>query len=206
MARRGPRGDLSREQVLAAVDALVVEKGTPDAVSLRMVAAALGVTANALYTYVESLDDVFHELADRRLARLDAVSLLGVRCRHCALTELFRRAEALYRSPGTLALLKRQPALGPHSFRLSETVMTLCNGGRLSARDAHDLIMGWFYGSASLDAEGWTSGTDRLRAAGEWSDDFPRVAGRPDADPAAQFAAILVGLGIAHAEPLPERG
>ena len=58
--------------------------------------------------------------------------------------------------------------------------------------------MGWFYGSASLIAEGWTGGTDELRALGWGSEDFPQVSARPEADVWAQFGAILRGLGIEH--------
>lgn len=203
MVRRGPRGDLSRATILAAADALVDRRGGLDGVSLRAVAGALGVAANALYTYFPSRAALVHELADARLGRLRAGELAphsgqATVCAHCALTELFGRATALYAAPGTLALLKAQPVLGPESFRLSETVMALCGDSDVAPRDAHDLIMGWFYGSASLAAEGWATGTDTLRAAGDWVEGFPLVSARPDPEPAAQFAAILRGLGIAH--------
>ena len=206
MARRGPRGDLSGDRILQAADDLVTERGDVAAVSLRMLADRLGVTANALYTYYPSLADIVHDLADRRLGRLGIEELLtgqagqgaGAFCPHCALVELLRRAQTLYASPGTLALLKAGPVLGPHSFRLSESVMTLCEGARLNPRDCHDLIMGWFYGSATLLAEGWTSGTDALRQMAEIRDRFPRIADRPAPDPEAQFTAILDGLGIRH--------
>lgn len=204
MTRRGPRGDLSREAILAAADNLVVEHGDVAKVSLRGVAARLGVTANALYTYVPSLAAMLHDLADERLGLLRVHELVpptmtAPTCSHCALVELYHRATALYASPGTLALLKAQPVLGPHSFSLSESVMFLCTGAALPARDAHDLIMGWFYGSASLAAEGWTSGTDAIRTAPpEWAEEFPLIAGRTDADRDAQFAAILHGIGLVH--------
>lgn len=203
MARRGPRGDLSRRAILAAADALVTERGGLDGVSLRGVAAALGVAANALYTYVPSWAALVHDVADARLGRLRVGELVRPSagtstCAHCALTELFGRATELYATPGTLALLKAQPVLGPESFRLSETVMALCADADVQARDAHDLIMGWFYGSASLAAEGWAAGTDAVRVAGNWAEDFPLVSARPDPEPAAQFAAILRGLGITH--------
>lgn len=203
MVRRGPRGDLRRQTILAAADALVDRHGGLDGVSLRAVAGVLGVAANALYTYFPSRAALVHDLADARLGRLRVDELvppsIGARgCAHCALTGLFRRAAALYATPGTLALLKAQPVLGPESFRLSETVMLLCADADVAPRDAHDLIMGWFYGSASLAAEGWATGTDALRHAADWVDGFPLVSARPDPQPAAQFAAILRGLGIAH--------
>lgn len=204
MTRRGPRGDLGRERILRAADALLLEHGEVAAVSLRMVADRLGVTANALYTYFPSLARIMHDLADERLDRLRPAELLDAGgCKHCALIDLFHRAQELYASAGTLALLKAQPVLGPASFRLSETVMALCSGGNLHPRDSRDLIMGWFCGSASLSAEGWATGTDALRAAQWRSDEFPRISGRPDPNPQAQFDAILRGLGIDHTPDIP---
>lgn len=203
MSRRGPRGDLSRETILAAASELIADYGDVSKVSLRGIATHLGVTANALYTYVPSLPAMIHDLADERLGSLRAGELVppsptAPSCSHCALLELYRRAMELYTSPGTVALLKGQPVLGPHSFRLSESIMFLCQGAALPARDCHDLIMGWFYGGLTLATDGWTSATDTLRTEASWVKDFPLVAERPEPNPAVQAAAILRGIGIEH--------
>ena len=51
--RRGPKRSLTLDQVVdAALD--VVDEGGPSALSVRAVAACLGVLPNALYTYVHS--------------------------------------------------------------------------------------------------------------------------------------------------------
>lgn len=196
MHKRGPRGDISADDILSAADDLVIKLGDASKVSLRMLAGHVGVSANAIYTYFPSLDAVLHELADQRLGRLRAANLLADPCPHCGLRELQNRARDLFATPGTRALMRYQPVLGKESFRLSETVMELCEGATLPARDCHDLIMGWFYGSAMLVDEGWTSGTDTLRGSGEWALDYPLVIGRSDANPEAQFDAILRGIGI----------
>lgn len=62
-------------------------------------------------------------------------------------------------------------------------------------RNAHDLIVGWFYGGSILNAEGWTSGTDEIRA-NEPLDAFPRIARREAGDRRAQIDAILRGIAL----------
>ncbi|MGI6879437.1 TetR family transcriptional regulator [Microbacterium sp. gxy059] len=197
-ARRGPRGDISRERILRAADALLRERGSLDGIALRAVAAQVGVAANAIYTYFPSLRAIWHDLGDERLGALHPADLVDLPCRHCALTLLSERAREMAEIPGTLSLLRAQPILGPHSFRLSETIMTLTADAVVDPRDAHDLIVGWFYGSSVLSAEGWTRGTDRIRADADLAD-FPRIAARAEPRPAAQWEAILRGLGIACA-------
>lgn len=92
--------------------------------------------------------------------------------------------------------------LGRHSFILSETIMALTEHGDLDPRDAHDLIVGWFYGSSVLDGEGWTSGTDAIRDT-DPLEDFPRIATRSAPDRRQQAEAILRGIGLTCAAPQP---
>lgn len=195
MRRRGPRGDVDPARILRAADALLTERGQLDGISLRSIAAEVGVATNALYTYFPSLRAIWHDLADERLGTIEPRSLLAHECPHCAILALADRAAAMARIPGTLSLLRAQPVLGPHSFALSETIMTLTERCSVTPRDAHDLIVGWFYGSSILDADGWTSGTDRIRES-QSLDAFPRIAARDAPDHHAQIAAILRGIGL----------
>lgn len=196
MRQRGPRGDIDRARILRAAETLLTARGTIDGISLRGVAAEVGVAVNALYTYFPSLAAVWHDLADERLGRLRPTEVLAYSCRHCALRELARRGLEVTREPGTLSLLRSAPVLGRHSFGLSETIMTLTEESSIGSRDAHDLIMGWFYGSLILDSDGWAVGTDKIRAS-QHLDEFPRIANREPADRGAQLEALLHGIGIA---------
>ncbi|MGO1731489.1 TetR/AcrR family transcriptional regulator [Agrococcus casei] len=195
MQRRGPRGDIDEARILRAADALLAERGDIDGISLRSIAAEVGVAVNALYTYFPSLRAIWHDLADERLGLLRPTELLDIGCSHCAVLELVDRAGAMAAVPGTLSLLRAQPVLGRNSFALSETIMTLTEHGSISPRNAHDLIVGWFYGSSVLDSEGWTSGTDEIRAS-EPLPEFPRIADRDAADRHEQAEAILRGIGL----------
>lgn len=202
MAARGPRGDITAEGILRAADHLLVEHGRVEGISLRGVAGEVGVAVNALYTYFPSLDAIWHDLADQRLGQLHPEELLDHECAHCALLELADRGMSLLLTPGTVSLLRRGPVLGRFSFILSETIMALTEHGNLDPRDAHDLIVGWFYGSAVLEGEGWTSGTDAIRDADPLQD-FPRIAHRSAPDRRQQAEAILHGIGLACSAARP---
>ncbi|HUS61179.1 MAG TPA: TetR/AcrR family transcriptional regulator [Acidimicrobiales bacterium] len=64
-----PRQPLSRESVMAAAREILVEEGL-DAVSLRKVAASLGVTAPALYLHVAHKRDLLQGIAEQEFDKL----------------------------------------------------------------------------------------------------------------------------------------
>jgi len=171
--------------------------GTIEGISLRAVATELGIATNAIYTYFSSLAQIWHDLGNARLGEVRAEELLAIPCRTCALLDLAQRAQRLIAIPGTISLLRAQPVLGPHSFRLSETILALTAEASIDPRDAHDLLLGWFYGSMSLRADGWTSSTDEIREH-EDLPEFPLIADRSEPDPRTQLEAIFRGVGILH--------
>ena len=63
------RGQLTRELIVAVAHDIVATEGL-DALSLRRVAKALGVTAPALYGYVDDKVDLLRALADVEFTRL----------------------------------------------------------------------------------------------------------------------------------------
>lgn len=197
LTKRGPRGDISQSVILEAADRLLRARGTLDGISLRAIAAEVGVAVNALYTYFPSLSRIWHDLGDERLGTLHPEDLLPIDCRCCALFLLSQRAQEMTMIPGTLSLLRAQPVLGVHSFRLSETLLTLTADASVDPRDAHDLLLAWSYGSMALAEEGWASSTDEIRSQNELAD-FPLVASRSEPDQKAQLQAILRGIGVKH--------
>lgn len=64
-----PRPPLSAAAILDAARAIMLEDG-PDAVSLRRIAARLGVTAPALYAHFPSKGDLLRAVADDEFGRL----------------------------------------------------------------------------------------------------------------------------------------
>ena len=63
-ARKG-EGELLRDEILDAAEQLLVEKGSTDAVTIRAVARAVGVSAPAIYLHFEDKDELFYETCRR---------------------------------------------------------------------------------------------------------------------------------------------
>ena len=69
-ARKGD-GDLLREEILAAAEALLLETGSEEQVSIRAVARATGVTAPSIYRHFEDKTHLMFEVCARQFELLD---------------------------------------------------------------------------------------------------------------------------------------
>jgi AcrR family transcriptional regulator len=69
-ARRGD-GELLREEIIAAATRLLVEKGDQEAVSIRAIADAVGVTPPSIYLHFADKDELFLEVCNDRFRELD---------------------------------------------------------------------------------------------------------------------------------------
>jgi AcrR family transcriptional regulator len=69
-ARKGD-GDLLREEILASTERLLLETGSEEAVSVRAVARATGVTAPSIYRHFEDKAHLLFEVCARQFDLLD---------------------------------------------------------------------------------------------------------------------------------------
>ena len=69
-ARKG-EGDLLREEILEATERLLLETGSEEAVSIRSVAKATGVTAPSIYRHFTDKTHLMFEVCGRQFQRLD---------------------------------------------------------------------------------------------------------------------------------------
>lgn len=69
-ARRG-EGERTREEILAAAEALLARSGSSDAVSIRAVADAVGVTAPSIYRHFPDKAHLIFEVCSRRFEEMD---------------------------------------------------------------------------------------------------------------------------------------
>ena len=191
--RRGPRGDIDQERILRAAERLLTKNGDTEGISLRGVAAEVGVSANSIYTYFPSLDAIWHDLADERMGMIGAQDLVGVGCPHCAIVEISKRGAEILAIPGTLSLFLKQPVLGPGALSLSEALLELTQTSTIGARNAHDMLVSWFYGVVLREDAGWDAAVDELDA--EETSSFPRILTREPSDQSLQFEALLKGMG-----------
>ncbi|HYN96927.1 MAG TPA: helix-turn-helix domain-containing protein [Pilimelia sp.] len=158
---RGQRAGLTRDAVLAAARDQIAEHGLA-AMTMRAIAARLGVAPNALYHHAPGKEALVDDLLDRVLepvrppwpppadpaARVEAL--------------LVATYDALLAAPDLVPLfLTRRRRSGPHADRLTaETLTAIGEAGRTGA-----------------DA------TEALRALIVYTFGFAAVAGRPTADP-----------------------
>jgi AcrR family transcriptional regulator len=73
--RRAPRGqgDLLREEIIEATERLLIETGDQDAVSIRAVAEAVGVTPPSIYLHFADKTELIFAVCERHFQRFDEI-------------------------------------------------------------------------------------------------------------------------------------
>src|ERR687888_1032271 len=73
--RRAPRGqgERLRAEILEAAERLLVQTGDQEAVSIRAVADAVGVTPPSIYLHFADKNELVFAVCERAFARFDAV-------------------------------------------------------------------------------------------------------------------------------------
>lgn len=200
--RRGPRGDLSVDSIVAVGKALAL--GTPQPVTLRGVARSLGVLPNALYTYVGSTAELRHRVGDAVLADCDLAGLRTTAwCPQCRIADIVNQLETLFvRHPGAAALFAAGRVIGPASLALNESLLDcLADGGLdpMTAANAVDAMTALLHGVAVLAPTEALTSQDHRRLAEFDPADYPRTAAMPDSTGGLAEAcrALLTGLGVA---------
>lgn len=153
--RPGPRRALTEDDILDAALSLL-DDGGPAAASVRGIAAKVGVTPNAVYTYFPDKAAVVTALAERLLGQVDH----GVfadreqpwrqRVESLAL-ELRARLAA---HPAAVPLMISGPMDGPHARALNERLLELLADAGLNPTDAARasyLLIVYAIGSIALE-------------------------------------------------------
>ncbi len=152
--RRGPKRSLGLTQVVDAALA-AVDEGGPDALSVRAVAAGLGVRPNALYTYVASRAALEREIVERALADSDITLLDGEQpWQERILGYATSLRTVLLRHPGVARLFMTAPMDGPTALLVGERLIAaMVSGGRSleeASRGSYALIV-QVLGSVALE-------------------------------------------------------
>lgn len=156
-----------RQQILGAALAIADEQGL-DAVTMRAVAARIGVTAMALYPHVRSKDDLLDRLVGRLLAELsrpdpaepwrDRLRALGRSARDLA-----------HRHPAVVPLLFARPAVTPEAVLVVDAIyLALLDAGVPDAEVARveRLVSTFVLGYAISETSGrFAAGDPRERRA-----------------------------------------
>ncbi|MGD7705278.1 TetR/AcrR family transcriptional regulator C-terminal domain-containing protein [Microlunatus sp. Y2014] len=198
--RRGPRGDLSLDSVVAAGRSLALAGATP--VTLRAVARQLEVLPNALYTYVSSTEQLRHLVGDALLADLDLTSLTDDSCPACAVAAVTAQVEQLFVDhPGAAALFASGRVIGRHSLALNEGLLACLMRAGLDAADASravSLLTTLVHGAATLAGTHDLTPQDRAQLTDVDPTDYPLTAATPTIDDqlADDAVRILRAFGV----------
>jgi TetR/AcrR family tetracycline transcriptional repressor len=189
--RRGPRRATTEGEILDAALALL-DQGGATAVSVRGIAARVGVAPNAVYTYFPDKAAVVKALVERLLGEVnhdvfaDRAQPWRLRVEALAL-ELRQRLTAY---PGVVQLMISGPMTGPQALALHEALLEVLDDAGVSPADAPRasyLLIIYIVGSIALvvaDAEEpgplpseaeWIAARRRA-LAGTPPDPYPRAA------------------------------
>jgi TetR/AcrR family transcriptional regulator, tetracycline repressor protein len=189
--RPGPKGTLSRQTILDAAQSLL-SGGGADAVTVRGVAAQVGVAPNAVYTYFPDKAAVQRALVERLLGEFDLGGLNDrtrpwrQRLQSLAIDMRTR----LLSHPGAVSLLLAAPMDGSNARALSERLLDVLADAGLEPEDAPracHLVLTYTLGSIALEAaefdQGQTPSPENERVAARLtrlaavpSDGLPRTA------------------------------
>jgi AcrR family transcriptional regulator len=183
MPKPGPRRSLSERDLLTAAQQLLAERGSA-AVSVRGIAARVGVAPNAVYTYFPDRAAILAALADDVLGRADPDVLAdpALPWRERITTFALALRSALLADPGLVTLIGGVPPLtGPNVLTITERLLgALGDGGldEVTAARAAYLLTVHVLGSVALEVA-------ELPGPGPAPPEQDRVAAR-----AAGFSAI----------------
>jgi TetR/AcrR family tetracycline transcriptional repressor len=148
----GPRRSISQADIVDAAFEILEEKGFA-AVSVRAVAAALGLTPTALYTYFPSKGALQAAMIEQLLAGVAESSASDWRERIHHIAAALRDRIAAHR--GSIALLTSGPLDGDRSRDLAEALVAAFAEAGLGADDAAragHAVRAQLIGAAALDA------------------------------------------------------
>jgi AcrR family transcriptional regulator len=135
MDDRERRPQLTREHVVAEALAVIAQDGV-QALTMRALAARLGVVAGALYRHVRNKEQLQDLVLDNVLAEVDFQldSSLGWTEQLKVLAHRLR--QVLEEHPGVAGILKTRDPLGPHSLALAEALLGPLQAARFADREA----------------------------------------------------------------------
>jgi AcrR family transcriptional regulator len=116
------RRALTRERVVAEALTIIGVDGV-DALSMRALAARLGVVPGALYRHVRSKEQLCDLVADGVLAEVDCQADRSLGWAEQVKVLAGRLRTVLESHPGIAGLLKTRDPLGPHSLALAEAFL-----------------------------------------------------------------------------------
>jgi AcrR family transcriptional regulator len=144
------RHTLTRQRVVAEALTLIAQQGVP-ALTMRALAARLGVVPGALYRHVRSKERLQDLVLDSVLAEVDCDLDRALPWTEQVRVLAHRLHNVLAGHPGVAGLLTIRDPLGPHSLALAEAFLRTLHTAGFAHHDAglaYFLILGYTLGFA----------------------------------------------------------
>jgi AcrR family transcriptional regulator len=133
--RQDRRPQLTRERVVAEALAVIAEDGA-QALTMRTLAARLGVVPGALYRHVRNKEQLQDLVLDGVLAEVDGDVDAALPWTEQIKLLAHRLREVLEDHPGVAGILKTRDPLGPHSLALAEAFLAPLQAAGFRDREA----------------------------------------------------------------------
>jgi AcrR family transcriptional regulator len=149
-AEEDRRRTLTRDRMVAEALSVIAADGV-DALSMRALAARLGVVPAALYRHVRNKEQLYDLVLDGVLAEVDPELDHSLPWTDQVKTLAHRLRTVLENHPGIAGLLKTRDPLGPHSLALAEAFLAPLHAAGLPAREtglAYHLLYDYTLGFA----------------------------------------------------------
>jgi AcrR family transcriptional regulator len=163
-AGRAPWGSISREDIVAAATGIVAAGGHEE-MSIRGLAASLGVAPMSLYRHIRDKDDLLGEITDRLLAGAWRPAAAEDDWQAWITEAASRLRDFLVSQPAALHVYLRHPVVSPAAIDRMNAMMSVLRRTGLSeeeARSAYGALHTYTIGFAALEASraGSAPGTD----------------------------------------------
>jgi TetR/AcrR family tetracycline transcriptional repressor len=150
----GQRAGLTRAAVLRAARRIADEEGV-ERLTMRRLAAELGVMPNALYTYVPDKEGLLDALIDDLLAGVEAGDPAEGDWRDGLVRVMDSSRRLLLAHPRLVPVFLARPGLGPNAARLGEITFALLRRGGIEgerAVEAFRVLLIYSLGFAAFQA------------------------------------------------------
>ena len=161
---RAAWGSISREDIVAAAAGIVTAGGYEE-MSIRSLAASLGVAPMSLYRHIRDKDDLLGEVTDRLLAGAWRPAAAEDDWQAWITEAASRLRDFLVSQPAALHVYLRHPVVSPAAIDRMNAMMSVLRRAGLSeeeARSAYGALHTYTIGFAALEASraGSAPGTD----------------------------------------------
>ena len=158
-ASRAPWGSLSREDIIDTA-VTIVEAGGYEEMSIRSLAADLGVAPMSLYRHIRDKDDLLQEVVSRLLALVWRPAVSEDDWQEWIAEAAARLRQFLVSQPAALHVYLRRPVVFPAAVDRMEAMMGVLRRAGLdeqTARAAYGALHTYTIGFAALEASraGW---------------------------------------------------